>query len=189
MKIGIQKPVAPTESEYKSTFFKNYVVMQYHFMQMFTEHLSDLSRVFESDLQSALILAIVGQRSLDAHIRANFLTEAKAPPEIVPPQVLGMNSSSIAEISGIPRETVRRKLRALIARGWIERDERGCYSIVFESEQAQARLDLAALERRNIERVSRFLANANQVAVRALDGASDTAPFEAPGREAFAFGG
>ncbi|HBG99592.1 MAG: helix-turn-helix domain-containing protein [Rhodobacteraceae bacterium] len=37
------------------------------------------------------------------------------------------NAASIAEASGIPRETVRRKLNALHARGWIERDAAGTW--------------------------------------------------------------
>ncbi len=36
-----------------------------------------------------------------------------------------INLQSITDFSGIPRETVRRKLRDLMELGWIERDERG----------------------------------------------------------------
>lgn len=40
-------------------------------------------------------------------------------------QVRLTNTQSIAEASGIPRETVRRKLEAMRARGWVERDKNG----------------------------------------------------------------
>ncbi len=36
-----------------------------------------------------------------------------------------INLQSVADFSGIPRETVRRKLQDLMALGWVERDERG----------------------------------------------------------------
>ena len=40
-------------------------------------------------------------------------------------QVRLTNTQSISEASGIPRETVRRKLEAMRARGWVARDEKG----------------------------------------------------------------
>jgi hypothetical protein len=40
-------------------------------------------------------------------------------------QVRLTNTQSIAEASGIPRETVRRKLETMRARGWVTRDEKG----------------------------------------------------------------
>lgn len=40
-------------------------------------------------------------------------------------QVRLTNTQSISQASGIPRETVRRKLESMQARGWIERDEKG----------------------------------------------------------------
>lgn len=39
----------------------------------------------------------------------------------------GMNVFSVAEITGIPRETVRRKLAAMAARGEVRRSEDGLY--------------------------------------------------------------
>ncbi len=180
MKSKNPKPVAPTQAFYQMLFAKNYVTMQYYLIQMISEHWADVSRVFGADLQSALVLAIIGQKSLDAHLRAKFLSEGKAPPNIVPPNALGVNSSSIAQISGIPRETVRRKIRALTERGWIERDERGCYSVVTDGEGSKARRDLADLDQRSIERVSRFLAATQRVAARALADAEGAASSSAP---------
>ena len=40
-----------------------------------------------------------------------------------------INIHSVAEFSGIPRETVRRKVRNLQDRGWVERDARGLLRI------------------------------------------------------------
>ena len=40
---------------------------------------------------------------------------------------LGLNAGSIADITGIPRETVRRKLRAMTGRGQVRRGEDGLF--------------------------------------------------------------
>ncbi|RDC68905.1 hypothetical protein DLJ49_19515 [Rhodovulum sp. 12E13] len=37
------------------------------------------------------------------------------------------NTTSIADVTGIPRESVRRKLEAMRAKGWIERDQKGAW--------------------------------------------------------------
>ena len=47
-----------TQSEvYRALFRDNYFVMQYNFVQFFVEHLADVSRTFETDLQSVLVPA------------------------------------------------------------------------------------------------------------------------------------
>ena len=158
------RPKARSEAFFRKLFGESYFPAQYHFVQLFTEHLADCSREFDADLQTVLILGIVGQKTLDAYIRADFHSEGAAPPEIVPAESLGMNSSSIAEISGIPRETVRRKLQALAERDWVTRDERGCWRITANAEQAHARRDLEALHQRMVQRVSRFLAAVERIA-------------------------
>ena len=42
---------------------------------------------------------------------------------------MAINLQSIADYSGIPRETVRRKEATLVARGWVERDAQGLLAI------------------------------------------------------------
>lgn len=165
----------PPQSEtfYQDLYLNNYISMQYNFIHLFSEHLADCSRVFGADLQMVLVLAILGQRALEARIRRDVSHQGSVPPEVVPPEAHGINSSSIAEISGIPRETVRRKLEALGARGWIARDARGLWSIVTNADQARAREDLAELDRRQMARVSRFLAGAHKIALEAQAGAVD----------------
>lgn len=59
---------------------------------------------------------------------ANHAAEARARGAAdVVPRRRGLNLLSIAEITRIPRETVRRKLTALAARGLVERGEDGLY--------------------------------------------------------------
>ncbi|HEX7760335.1 MAG TPA: hypothetical protein VF459_12585 [Caulobacteraceae bacterium] len=86
----------------------------------FSVGLIEMRRRFGGDLDQYLIYMIVMLAEL-AHQRA-------APPPagaLAPPH--GLNPFSIAEITCIPRETVRRKLRIMIGAGHIRRGDDGLY--------------------------------------------------------------
>jgi hypothetical protein len=81
---------------------------------------------FDGDLDLFLVLAVIGDRSFSAarapeQLTYNALLNGSRPP--VEPEAL--NTQSISDFSGIPRETVRRKVNDLVARGWVERGENG----------------------------------------------------------------
>jgi hypothetical protein len=104
----------------------------------FCELLVALRRHFGGDLDRMLVLAIIGSRTLArGHIDGlsydQFMTGDRADDECAP-----INLQSIADYSGIPRETVRRKLRDLERLGWISRRDKG-YLVV----TSQAAEDLA----------------------------------------------
>lgn len=72
-----------------------------------------------------------------------FIFESVAPPT---------NVQSIADFTGIPRETVRRKVNDLCAKGWLERDKDGAVRL-----SIQGALDLAPQLRemaRQLEKLS-----------------------------------
>jgi hypothetical protein len=79
-----------------------------------------LRRDFDGDLDAMLVLLTL---SLGTD-RKNW-TEALLGNFEPSMQVRLTNTQSIALASGIPRETVRRKLETMQARGWIERDGKG----------------------------------------------------------------
>jgi hypothetical protein len=142
--------------------------MQYNFVQFFVEHLADVSRTFETDLQSVLVLAVVGQMELQARIRSNYLHDGEMPAGVLVGSAPRINSSSIAEVTGIPRETVRRKLEGLAGRGWIARDESGLWHIAVSGpDMTPVRRELAELDGRQQQRVSRFLGLMHTLAVDA----------------------
>ena len=78
--------------------------------------------VFGGDLDKLLIVLVVALRTAeDPKVRAVRLEDVlsgrlKAYPS------LRTNVRSIAESTGVPRETVRRKVADLVAAGWIARD-------------------------------------------------------------------
>lgn len=102
-----------------------------HFGQIWPIHvdglirlLSQLRAAFHGDLDSVLILAVIGSAVLPRHklqrdiSYAEFL-EGSARKTLIAP----LNTNSIAEITGIPRETVRRKLANLERKGWALRTD------------------------------------------------------------------
>jgi hypothetical protein len=106
-------------------------------VEFFTRLLIELRRDFKGDLDLMLVLATIGLRSLPAY-RVDGLSYAdfKSGATVGAPKPI--NVQSIADSSGIPRETVRRKVLQLLENGWAERDESG-HLIV----SAKARDDLS----------------------------------------------
>lgn len=133
---------------------EHYGLFQYHFVEFLTTHLADCSRTFHGDLQQLLVLAIVGQVYLRAYLNAS-------PDATLPRKDLtitaAITASRIADVTGIPRETVRRKLAALERRGWIEKAGDKGWRLKVREGEAEARQDLAELDQRGIERMARAL--------------------------------
>ncbi|MBK1706466.1 hypothetical protein [Halochromatium glycolicum] len=90
----------------------------------FCDLLVTLRRHFDGDLDRMLVLAIIGSRTLkDDSIEGlcyeHFMRlERRGEPAPI-------NVQSIADHSGIPRETVRRKVKELLHTGWIIRRDKG----------------------------------------------------------------
>lgn len=91
----------------------------------FCELLVLLRRQFGGDLDRMLVLAIIGSRTLSRGriegLSYDDFTAMDRPDDEPAP----INLQSIADYSGIPRETVRRKLRDLEQLGWIIRRNNG----------------------------------------------------------------
>ena len=90
----------------------------------FCELLVTLRRHFGGDLDRMLVLAVIGSRTLsggriDDLCYDRFMAGERAD------RPAAINLQSIADYSGIPRETVRRKLRDLERLGWITRCDKG----------------------------------------------------------------
>jgi DNA-binding transcriptional ArsR family regulator len=147
------RSAAARVEEAQAAFASNYQAYQYRFVEFFIEHLSDLSRSFRGDLQAMIVLALVGQ----VHLRAvRAAIGAGRDPRDLPIERLGITASRIADVTSIPRETVRRKLDGLEGRGWVLRNQDGSWRMVHEYGVTAARTDLADLDARGIERVARL---------------------------------
>lgn len=123
------------------------------------QHVSNLTdlliagrQAFDGDLDAFLILAVIGDRTFSirhADPAQSFESWQRAGlPQCTP---LDINAKSIADFTGIPRETVRRKLAALEEKGWIMRDAKGSLQAT-----AKAREDLEPLTRVSIRYLARL---------------------------------
>jgi len=148
-------------------FEENYLLYQYCFVEFFLEHLGDASRIFKGDLQQAVVLALVGQVRLHALKRA--VTTGQDPAGLDPSD-MRISASRLADVSGIPRQTVRRKLSLLEALGWVSQaNEGGWYLTVDpESGESPAKQDLDNVDRRARLRIARLVANLEEVATKDL---------------------
>lgn len=104
-----------------------------HFRSIWPVHLAAFTRLliqlrehFDGDLDLMLVLAVIGDRTRPENWTPELmtyrqLTRREGEAHLQYP----INIQSVAAYSGIPRETVRRKIAILEARGWIVRDRNG----------------------------------------------------------------
>ncbi len=87
-------------------------------------HLVECRRAFDGDLDLFLVLTIIGERTFPAkNAPAAMSQDEFLHGHVGDTEPAAINQQSIADYSGIPRETVRRKIEILIEKGWIQRDE------------------------------------------------------------------
>ncbi len=143
------------EAEIAAVMEANYHAVQYAYVHFLTEHLADCARSFEGDLGRMLVLAILGQSLLQAYARKESGAAAGA-----------LSASRIADVSGLPRETVRRKLAALAGRGWVRQIEGGAWVIVRVEGGVPVRMELADLDARGLARLARLHAAIERIVKR-----------------------
>ncbi len=137
-------------------------------------HLVGLYRFFGGDMALPIVLGEIAIRNLQAVFQLRpeepydvldleterAIIERRYTTEHLRPA----NALSIAMATGIPRETVRRKVEKLIDKGWVRRDEHGHLFVT-----AQVRLDLGEFDR---EETVRFSLAANAV-LKVIEGEID----------------
>lgn len=102
-----------------------------------TRYLVECRRACDGDLDLFLIMAIVGERTFNAiHAPESMSHSDFVSGTVGQIEPLPINLQSIADFSGIPRETVRRKLALLIARGWVVRGQHGYVTATDEANHA-----------------------------------------------------
>ena len=108
-----------------------------HLRHFMVEHFFAVSRYFEGDLEQALVLGIVGQLLITDVLKSGT-GEVRA--------IHGIAAARIADITLIPRQTVRRKLLALQARGWIDHDPSAGWRMTVRDGVCIAQTDMAAFD-------------------------------------------
>jgi len=93
-------------------------------------HLLGVHKMFKGDIALAIVLGEIAQHNvrrffLDPKFKPGTGAEMVLRTRLLRhPMLSGCNALSISRSTGLPRETVRRKVVTLLRRGWIYRDER-----------------------------------------------------------------
>lgn len=108
----------------------------YRMNQFLLPHLAQVYARFGGDIECALILGEIAHYSAEAIFgREPVFEGADAIPNEQVKELVGRlkkcNALSISMVTGIPRETVRRKIRWLEQQGWIAKDDKGML-VVYE---------------------------------------------------------
>lgn len=111
-----------------------------------TRHLVECRRIFDGDLDLFLVLTIIGERTFTARNAPKSMSHADflegSVRNLAPAAI---NLQSIADYSGIPRETVRRKVETLIDKGWVVRDARKYVTATDQAKDSLVSLTESAL--------------------------------------------
>lgn len=111
-----------------------------------TRFLISCRQTCDGDIDLFVVLCVVGERTFsqrNARPEMTYQQWSDATAQLIKAE--NINAQSIAEFSGIPRETVRRKLQVLIAKGWIERDGQGFVRATAKAKSELEPLPLASL--------------------------------------------
>jgi len=91
-------------------------------LEGFTHLLVQLRTRFDGDLDLLLVLAVIGSRTRPERWSPSLTDLGKMTRESDRDGIqFPINVQSVADFSGIPRETVRRKVKARQNRGWVTR--------------------------------------------------------------------
>jgi hypothetical protein len=129
---------APDE---KNTTFR------YRFGEFLIEHLFDCLQVF-GDLEEMLVMEVV----MLQFPPGSSETAVKHDQHVAP-----LTASRIAKKTGIPRQTVRRKLLLLERRGWVTQTDDAAWRPVMRQNRPAFNADLAQFEKRGFDRVRKLM--------------------------------
>ncbi len=161
----------PARDAVLAAFHGRFVEAQYVWTSFLLDHLIECRRKI-GDLDSAVVLIVVGLAALrqvqkvreleGEHVALGYLTAG------VPDKGETVNAYSIANITGIPRENVRRRLAELGEQGWIEQAPDGGWRIrKGETGPSKAATDLASLTASTVTRIADMIGRLGAVAAAA----------------------
>ena len=95
-----------------------------HMSHFFLRYLTDIYQAFEGDLAAAIILGEISHHNTTRFFSPDqesnaVIRELQNEPAFWR-EMDGCNAYSVSCVTGIPRETVRRKIAAMKQRGWLE---------------------------------------------------------------------
>jgi hypothetical protein len=138
-------------------FDRHYLELTYHVGLFMVAYLRRLQAEFKGDLTMAIVLGEIAQRSASRFMRevlpkSGMDAKTLATDEVIAENLRRCNMLSVAEASGVPRETVRRKVDKLVALGLVSRADDGTLAVTrkvgthfkaFDRQAMQELLELA----------------------------------------------
>lgn len=119
------------EAHFVAAYRRAFPHFQLAWTTFYVHHLAELRRVFD-DLEDTLLLAAFGIRPLEESARlARAATDGMTPPFDALPLLVASETNAVrlADMTGIPRQTVRRKLIAFQKRGWVVQNSDRSWSL------------------------------------------------------------
>ncbi|MEN3976564.1 hypothetical protein [Emcibacter sp. SYSU 3D8] len=118
-------------------------IFAYEFGVLLCELLPRYQTAFQSDFSKVLIIHAIGVASVSRLMSRPEAGTYEALSAMVPSELqVPVNALSVAESTGIPRETVRRKIKEMIVDGFLVEDERGGYRMNPGTLQSDAMLEI-----------------------------------------------
>jgi hypothetical protein len=137
---------------------ENYPASARNLLEPLFELLTMSREACGGDLEKFLIMVVVAIRTTEHELFATFSPEQLLSGEIPVFPTLGTNIRSVADSMGAPKETVRRKVAALVEAGWIVREGNELrFTAVAYRQLAQSRVAIERLAVRNYEIVDNLI--------------------------------
>lgn len=109
----------------KDVLRENHLEVTYILGRFMTDHLIRVYEAFDGDLTAAIVLGTIGQYNYRRYYDEVASREEGFQELVARGDHLGRarpcNAMSISASTGIPRETVRRKIADLVAKGWLQK--------------------------------------------------------------------
>jgi hypothetical protein len=112
-----------------------------------TKFLIACRKSFDGDIDMFLVLAVIGDRTFSQrHADPEMDYEGFRSEGSDRTPALDINLRSIADFSGIPRETVRRKINQLVKLGWVRKQRDGALHATSKAKKDLEPLTLASIQ-------------------------------------------
>lgn len=131
-------------------FEQHYFRAAYLFSRFTVPYMRSIYREFGGDMLLNIVLGEIGTRNVSYFFEADkdsldseeILTDVSEHQRLMRP----CNALSISDATGIPRETVRRKIDMLIKKGWVYKNEKGHIYLTPEVAQHFERFLFSSIE-------------------------------------------
>jgi hypothetical protein len=135
--------VSPCGNDFDAAFDRNFALAGFILNRFLVHHLLRMARQTNGDFESLVIWSALALQNTAGLLGPGARPLTPLQPDGTFPDTLlranGLRSSDLAQITGIPRETVRRKLERLAADGRVKRHENGRWHVASSSMNQEMR--------------------------------------------------